>query len=75
VEFQALEVGLEFAHLSVVGVHRVLLDVVGLVDLVYDDLGFAICDESPDSEGNDNTQPMDQGLVLGAVVGRLVVDL
>jgi hypothetical protein len=27
------------------------------------------------SEGNSDAQPMDQGLVLGTVVGRLVVDL
>jgi hypothetical protein len=52
VEFQALEVSLEFAHLSVVGIHRVLLDVAGLVDLVDDDLGVALGDESLDSEGN-----------------------
>jgi hypothetical protein len=43
--------------------------------LVDDDLGVAICDESLDSEGNNDAQPMDQGLVLGTVVGRLVVDL
>jgi hypothetical protein len=75
VEFQALKLSLELAHLSAVGVHRVLLDVTGLVDLVDDDLGVAVGDESLDSEGNNDAQPMDQGLVLGTVVGRFVVDL
>jgi hypothetical protein len=43
--------------------------------LVNDDLGVAIGDESLDSEGNIDAQAVDQGLVLGAAVGRLVVDL
>jgi hypothetical protein len=43
--------------------------------LVDDDLGVAVGDKSLDSEENSDAQPMDQGLVLGAVVGRLVVDL
>jgi hypothetical protein len=43
--------------------------------LVNDDLGVTVGDESLDSEGNNNAQPMDQGLVLGAAVGRVVVDL
>jgi hypothetical protein len=66
---------LKLAHLSAVGVHRVLLDAACLVDLVNDDLGVAVGDESLHSEGNSDAQPMDQGLVLGAVVGCLVVDL
>jgi hypothetical protein len=67
--------GLKLAHLNVVGIHRVLLDVSGLVDLVDEDLGVAIGDESLDSKGNSDARPMDQGLVLGTVVGRLLVDL
>jgi hypothetical protein len=43
--------------------------------LVDDDLGVAVGDESLDSKGNNDAQPMDQGLVLNIVVGRLVVDL
>jgi hypothetical protein len=43
--------------------------------LVKDDLGVTVGDESLDSEGTSNAQPMDQGFVLGAVVGCLVVDL
>jgi hypothetical protein len=66
---------LERAHLGAVGVHRFLLDVACLVDLVDDDLGVAVSNESLDSKGNSDAQPMDQDLVLSAVVGRLVVDL
>jgi hypothetical protein len=75
VELQTFEVIRKLVHLSAVDVHRVLLDVAGLVDLVNDDLGVAVGNESLDSEGNSDAQPMDQGLVLGAGVGGLVVDL
>jgi hypothetical protein len=75
VELYTFEVILKLAHLSTVGIHRVLLNVAGHVDLVNDDLGVALSDESLDSERNSDAQPMDQGFVLGAVVGCLVVDL
>jgi hypothetical protein len=65
---------LELAHLGAVGVHCFLLDVACLVDLVDDDLGVVVSNELLDSEGNNDAQPVDQGLVLSAVVGRLVVD-
>jgi hypothetical protein len=42
VKLQALEVSLELAYLGVVGVHRILLDVARLIDLVNDDLGVAV---------------------------------
>jgi hypothetical protein len=74
-KFQAIKVSLELPYLSVVGIHRVLLDVACLIDLVYDELGVAISDEPLGSQGNSDAQSMDQGLVFGAVVGHLVVDL
>jgi O-succinylbenzoate synthase len=40
--------------------------------LLDDDLGVAVGDESLDSEGNSDVQPMYQGLVLGTIVGRLL---
>jgi hypothetical protein len=52
VEFQGLKVSLELAQLNTVGIHRVLLDVADLVDLVDDDLGIAVSDESLDPKGN-----------------------
>jgi hypothetical protein len=66
---------LELAHLSAIGIHCLLLHVEFLVDLIDDDLGVVVRNKSPDFEGNGDAQPMDQGLVLGAVVARLVVDL
>jgi hypothetical protein len=42
----------EFAHLSAVGVHRVLLDVTGLVELVDDDLGVTVRYEALDPYGD-----------------------
>jgi hypothetical protein len=65
---------LNLTHFRAVGVHC-LLDVACLVDLIDDDLGVAVRDKSLDSKGNNDAQPMDQGLVLGAIVGRLVMDL
>jgi hypothetical protein len=49
VKLQALEVGLELAHLDTVGIHRVLPDVTSLVDLVDDDLRVAVGNKSLDS--------------------------
>jgi hypothetical protein len=66
---------LELAHLSTVGIHCLVLDDALLVDLINDDLGVAVRDKSLDSEGNNDAQPMDQGLVLDTVVGRLLMDL
>jgi hypothetical protein len=74
-KLQGLEVGLKLAYLGAVSVHQILLDVARLVDLVDDDLGVAANDEPLDSQENDDARSMDQGLVLGAIVGRLVVDL
>jgi hypothetical protein len=46
VELYSFEVVLELAQLGAVGVHRFLLDVACLVDLVDDNLGVAVSDES-----------------------------
>jgi hypothetical protein len=59
VELYTFEVILELAHLGAVCVHSFFLDVLCLVDLVDDDLGVAVSDESLDSEGNNDAQPMD----------------
>jgi hypothetical protein len=67
-------VGLELPYLSVVGIHQLLLDVAHLVDLVNDDLGVVISNKALDSQGNNDAQSVDQGLVFSAVVRRLIVD-
>jgi hypothetical protein len=66
---------LELAHLGVVGVHCLLLNVACLVDLIDDDLGVALHNKSLDSEGNSDALPLDQGLAFSTVVGCLVMDL
>jgi hypothetical protein len=68
-------VNLELPHLNAVGIHRVLLDVTRLVELVDDNLGVAVSDEPLDSLGNSDAQSVDQGVVFSAVVGHLIVDL
>jgi hypothetical protein len=72
VKFQTFEVSLELSDLGAVGIHRVLLDVARLVDLVDDDLGVNVGNEPLNPQGDDDVQPVNQGLILGAVVGRLV---
>jgi hypothetical protein len=74
-ELQAFELSLELPYLGTVSIHRILLDIACLIDLVDDDLGVTVSDEPLDSQGNNDAQSVDQGLVLDAVVGRLVVDL
>jgi hypothetical protein len=54
VELKTFKVVLKLAHLSAVGIHCFVLDIACLVDLVDDDLGVAVCDESLDSEGNND---------------------
>jgi hypothetical protein len=74
-EFRALEVGLKLSDLNAVGVHRVLLDVARLVDLVDEDLGVAVGNEPLDSQGYGDAQSVNQGLIFVIVIRHLVVDL
>jgi hypothetical protein len=74
-KLQALEVGLELAYLGAVSVHRIVLDVTCLTDLVNDDLGVVVSDEPLDSQGNSDSLSVDQSLILGTIIGYLVVDL
>jgi hypothetical protein len=74
-KLQALEVSLELMHLSAVSRHRVLPDVTCLVDLIDENLGVAVSNEPLDSQGSNNAQSVDQGLVLGAVIECFVVDM
>jgi hypothetical protein len=70
-----LEVAFEFANLSAVSVHRVLDAVPLFVDLLDDDLGIAKSQYSLDAKGHCYAEPVDQGFILCAIVGGLVVDL
>jgi hypothetical protein len=75
VELQAFEVGLELPNLSIVRFHRVLLDVARLVHLVDDDTGVVLGNKLLNPQGHGDAQPVNQGLILGSIVGCLVVDL
>ena len=70
-EFEAVEVRLEFSYLLVVGVHLLLGALPVLVDLLYDDLGVAVDEEPLDAEGGGDLETMDEGLVLSCVVSGL----
>jgi hypothetical protein len=49
-ELQAFEVSLKLLYLGAISIHRILLDVAHLIDLVDDDLGVAVSDELLDSQ-------------------------
>jgi hypothetical protein len=68
-------VSFELPDLGAVGIHRVLLDVARLVDLVDDDLGVVVGYKPLNPQGYSDAQPVNQGLILSTIVGCLVVDL
>jgi hypothetical protein len=65
----------QLAHLSTVGIHRVLLVVAGLVDLVNDDLGVIIGIESLFPRETAMRSPWIRALYSAPFVRRLGVDL
>ena len=71
VEFEAVEVRLEFSYLLVVGVHLLLGALPVLVDLLNDDFGVAVSEEPLDAKGGSDPETVDQGLVFGCIVGSL----
>ena len=63
--------GLELAYLLVVGVHLLLGAIPVFVDLLDDDFGVSIGEEPLDAEGGRDPETVDEGLVLGRIVGGL----
>jgi hypothetical protein len=64
-------VGLELAYLLTVGVHLLLSTVPILVYLLDDDFGVAVGEEPLDAKGGCDPETMDEGHVLGHIVGGL----
>jgi len=69
VELQVIEVGLKLAYLLAVGIHLFLGALPVLVDLLYDDFGVSIGEKLFDAEGGGDPETVDEGLVLGCIVG------
>jgi len=74
-ELNSVEVTFKLAHLSAVRVHHLFHAVPVFADLLFDELGVAITNEALDPEGQGYTELVDEGFVLGSIVGGLVVDL
>ena len=69
VELQTVKLGFELLDLPAVGVHFLLSALPVLVDLLYDDFGVSIGEKLFDAEGGGDPETVDEGLVLGCIVG------
>ena len=63
--------GLELSYLLAVGVHLFLGALPVLIDLLYDNLGVAVGEESLNAEGSGDPEAVDEGFVLSYVVSSL----
>jgi hypothetical protein len=62
VELQAVKLGFDLPDLPALPV---------LVDMLYDDFGVAICQQTLDAECDSDPETMNKGFILGSVVGSL----
>ena len=69
VELQTIELGFELPDLPAVGIHLLLGALPVFVDLLYDDFGVTIRQQTFDAECNSET--VDESFVLSGVVGSL----
>ena len=74
-ELDSLEVAFEFSNLSAVSIYCVFDTTPLVIDLLDDDLGIAIGQQSLDAKGHCNSEPVDQSFILHPIVGGLVVYL
>ena len=63
--------GLELTYLLAVGFHLLLSIVTILVYLLDDNFGVAVGEEPLDAKGGRDPETVDEGLVLGRIVGGL----
>ena len=71
VELQTVKLGFELPDLPAVGVHFLLGALPVLVDLLYDDFGVAISQQTLDAECNSDPDTVDESFVLSSAVGSL----
>ena len=71
VEFQTIELGFEPPDLPAIGVQLFLGALLVLVDLLYDDFGVTISQQTLDAECNGDPKTVNESFVLSSVVGGL----
>jgi len=71
VELKAVEFGFKLPDLPAVGVHLLLGALPVFVDLLYDDFGVTISQQSLNAECDSNPETVNEGLVLDSIVGSL----
>ena len=71
VELQTIELSFELPDLPAVSVHFLLGALPVLVDLLYDDFGVAISQQTLDAECNSDPETVDESFVLGNIVCSL----
>ena len=71
VELQTIELGFELPDLPAVGIHLLLGALPVFVDLLYDDFGVTISQQTLDAECNSDPETVDESFVLSSAVGSL----
>jgi hypothetical protein len=71
VKLHTIKLGFELPDLLTVGVHLLLGALPVLVDLLYDDFGVAISQQTLDAERDSDPETEDESFVLSSVVGSL----
>ena len=70
-ELQTIEFGFELPDLPAIGVRLLLGALPVFVDLLYDDFGVTIGQQTLDAECDGDPETMNKSFVLGGVVGSL----
>ena len=71
VELQTIKLSFELPDLPAVGIHLLLGALPIFVDLLYDDFGVTIGQQTLDAECDGDPETVNESFVLGSVVGSL----
>ena len=71
VELQTIKLSFELPDLPAVGIHLLLGALLVFVDLLYDDFGVTISQQTLDAECNGDPETVNESFVLSIVVGGL----
>ena len=71
VEFQTVELSFELPNLLAVGIHLLFGALPVFVDLLYDDFGVTISQQTLDAECDSDPETMDESFILCSIIGSL----
>ena len=71
VELHTIELSFELPDLPAVGIHLLLGTFPVFIDLLYDDFGVTISQETLDAECNSDPETVYKSFILGSIVGSL----